>query len=166
MSLSPFSEQELEQIAKKREDNNRLEEFLSNKRDEWIKNIKPIYDELIPNFNRTNAGKIIEIQSLALSYRQMINEQIAFFLNKRSKQEVFLKELKNQKFIFYAIGFSVKTNSQEKVQLVEAHLAEYERNIQLLETHVDFLRATGKNLESVGFTVKNVNDLMSYLQGT
>ncbi|NCZ71353.1 MAG: hypothetical protein EBY80_14565, partial [Actinobacteria bacterium] len=99
MSLSPFSEQELEQIAKKREDNNRLEEFLSNKRDEWIKNIKPIYDELIPNFNRTNAGKIIEIQSLALSYRQMINEQIAFFLNKRSKQEVFLKELKNQKFI-------------------------------------------------------------------
>ena len=166
MSLSPFSEQELEQISKKREDNNRLEEFLSNKRDEWIKNIKPIYDELIPNFNRTNAGKIIEIQSLALSYRQMINEQIAFFLNKRSKQEVFLKELKNQKFIFYAIGFSVKTNSQEKVQLVEAHLAEYERNIQLLETHVDFLRATGKNLESVGFTVKNVNDLMSYLQGT
>lgn len=166
MNLSPFSEQELEQISKKRDDNNRLEEFLANKRDEWIKNLKPIYDELIPNFNRTNANKIIEIQSLALSYRQMINEQIAFFLNKRSKQEVFLKELKNQKFIFYAIGFSVKTNSQEKTQLVEAHLAEYERNIQLLETHVDFLRATSKNLESVGFTVKNVNDLMMYLQHT
>lgn len=166
MSLTPFSEDEKLQIQKKRESNDRLEGFLTQKREEWKNNLKPLYDELVPNFNRTNSEKIIEIQSFALSYRQIISEQIAFFLNRRSKEEVTLKELKNQKFIYYAIGFAVKTNSQEKAQLVEAHLAENERALQLLETHVDFLRSTSKNLEAVSFTVKNVNDLMNYLQHT
>ncbi|NBP58453.1 hypothetical protein EBU71_18350, partial [bacterium] len=154
--ISPFTEQELEQIGKKKESNNRTESFLSDKREEWKNMLKPIFDELVPNFNRTNAYKIIEIQASALAYRQQINEQIAFFLNRRSKEEVIHKELKNQKFIYYAIGFSVKTNSQEKAQLVEAHLAEYERSIQLLETHIDFLRSTSKNLEAVSFTIKNI----------
>ena len=105
----------------------------------------------------------MDVQSLALTYRQLINEQISFFLNKRSKEEVKIKKLKQDKFVFYATGFGLKTNLGEKGLLIDAHISENDRNIQLIENYIEFLRSSSKNLESLGYTIKNIIDLMNYL---
>ena len=113
--------------------------------------------------NPSNGKKILEAQSLALSYRQMINENINFFLNKRSKESTKIKKIRQDKFVFYAIGFQVKTNTGEKAILIDAHLAENDRCIELIESYITFLRDTVKNLEAFGFTIKNMIELLNYL---
>ena len=105
----------------------------------------------------------MEAQSTALSFRQQINENINFFLNKRSKETTKIKKLRQDKFVFYAIGFQVKTNMGEKAILIDAHIAENDRCIELIESYITFLRDTVKNLEAFGYSIKNMIELMNYL---
>ena len=51
----------------------------------------------------------------------------------------------------------------EKSILIDAHLAENDRAIELIESYITFLRDTNKNLESFGFTIKNMTELLNYL---
>jgi hypothetical protein len=161
--MNLYNDEEIARITKAKETNDKLEEFFNGKREEWTNNITPLFEVIKNNFTLESSIKIMEVQSLALTYRQMINEQISFFLNKRSKEEVKIKKLKQDKFVFYATGFGLKTNLGEKGLLIDAHIAENDRNIQLIENYVEFLRSSSKNLESLGYTIKNIIDLMNYL---
>jgi hypothetical protein len=161
--MNLFSEEEKIKLAKLKETNDKSEAFFVSKIEEWSQNLEPLFDTLKENFTQQNFKKIIEIQSIALSYRQRINEQISLFLNKRSIEEVKLKKLKQDKFVFYATGFGLKTNMGEKTILIDAHISENERIIQLIENYIEFLRSSSKNLESLGFTIKNIIELMNYL---
>ena len=105
----------------------------------------------------------MEVQSTCLTYRQLLTEQISHFLDKRSRQDVKLKKIRQDKFIWYATSFGVKTNMGEKTLLIDAHVAEEQRNIELIENYIEFLRQSNKNLESLQFTIKNIIDLFNYL---
>lgn len=162
--MKVYNEQELEKIKKIKETNDKLEIFFENKRNDWSKEIKPLFNVFsIDLANPSNFKKVLEAQSIALSHRQTINEQISLFLNKRSKESTKIKKLKQEKFIFYATGFGIKTNMGEKNLLIDAHLSEYDRTMELIETYIEFLRDTTKNLESFGYSIKNMIELMNYL---
>jgi hypothetical protein len=161
--MNLYNQEELDRISKIKETNDKLEDFFNGKREEWNKNINPLFDTLKGSFTLELSSKIIEVQSLALSYRQVISEQISFFLNKRSKEEVKIKKLKQDKFVFYATGFGVKTNMGEKGILIDGHLAENDRALEIIEAYISYMRDTVKNLESLGFAVKNMIELMNYL---
>jgi hypothetical protein len=156
---------ELERIDKVKTSNDKMEEFFTQKMEEWNGRVNPIFEVINQKLSVDNSDKVMESQSLALTYRQMINEQITFFLNKRSKEEVKFKKLKQDKFLFYSIGLggALKTNASEKAMLMDAHLAESERSIQLIESYIEFLRTCSKELEGFGFTIKNMIDLMNHL---
>ena len=162
--MNLYTTEELENIKKTSETNDKIEEFFNNKRLEWKTNIDPLFSLLKDNFTIERKDKIIEIQSLSLSYRQIINEEISLFLNKRSKEDVKIKKLKQEKFVFYATGFGLKTNLGEKSMLIDAHIAENERSLQLIDVHIDFLRSSSKSLESLGFAIKNIIELFNYLK--
>jgi hypothetical protein len=162
--MNLYTPEEIDRINKSRETNDKFETFFDGKRETWNKNIEPLFTILKDNFTLEKKDKIIEVQSLALSYRQVINEEVSYFLNKRSKEEVKLKKLKQDKFIFYATGFGLKTNMGEKSVLIDGHIAENERSMQLIDVHLEFLRSSAKNLESLGYTIKNIIELMSYLK--
>lgn len=162
--MNLYTTEEVEKIGKLKETNDRLEDFYSKKREDWNKTVEPLFVSLKDNFTLEKKEKIIEIQALALSYRQLINEQISYFLNKRSKEEVKLKRLKQDKFVFYAVGFGLKTNMGEKTMLIDGHISENERGIQMIDNYIEYLRSTSKNLESLGFSIKNVIELFNYLK--
>ncbi len=104
--MNPYNQEEIERINKAKETNDKLEEFFNDKRSEWNKNVEPLFKVIrVDLTNPTSPNQILEAQSLALSYRQAINEQINFFLNKRSKETTKIKKLRQDKFIFYATGF-------------------------------------------------------------
>ena len=161
--MNVYTPEEVERINKLKETNDRLEEFFYNKRAEWSKLIEPLFEILKLEINSQTSKQIMETQSLCLSYRQLITEQISTFLDRRSKQDVKLKRIKQDKFIWYATSFGVKTNMGEKSLLIEAHVAEEQRNIELIENYIEYLRQTNKNLESLQFTIKNIIDLFNYL---
>lgn len=162
--MQVFSKEELENLAKIEETNNRMEEFFMDKRTNWNNTIEPLFKIMKENFTPESTQKIIDIQSSALSYRQALNEEISLFLNKRTKEDVKLKKVKQDKFLFYATGFGLKTNMGEKSILIEAHTAQIERSIQLIDTHIEFLRASNKNLESLGYAIKTIIELFNYLK--
>lgn len=159
-----YPQDEQDRINKVKEANERLESFFQEKRNEWNKNIEPLYKALnVDLTNPSNLKNVIGLQASALSYRQLINEQVNFFLNKRSKEMIKLKRLKQEKFLFYATGFGVKTNLGEKSILIDAHLAENDRNIELIDSYIDFLRDTSKTVESMQYSIKNMIELINYL---
>jgi hypothetical protein len=159
-----YDKNELERINKVKETNDKLEDFFNNKRAEWNKTIEPLFKVLSLDLSSpSNLKSILEGQSLALSYRQQINEQISLFLNKRSKETTKIKKLRQDKFIFYATGFGIKTNLGEKGILIEGHIAENDRTIEIIDSYIEFLRDCNKNLESLGYSIKNMIELMNYL---
>ena len=162
--MNPYNQDEIDRISKVKDTNDKLEEFFNDKRSEWNKNVEPLFKVIrVDLTNPSSPNQILEAQSIALSYRQQINEQINFFLNKRSKETTKIKKLRQDKFIFYATGFGVKTNLGEKGILIDGHLAENDRSLELIESYIEFLRDTTKNLESLSYSVKNMIELMNYL---
>ena len=162
--MNLFTQDELDRIAKSKETNDKLEDFFNTKRIDWDKSVDPLFKSLSLDLsNPSNSKSILDTQALALSYRQMLNEQINIFLNKRSKEVTKIKKLKQDKFVFYATGFGIKTNMGEKGILIDGHLAENDRTLEIIEAYISYMRDTVKNLESLGFAVKNMIELMNYL---
>jgi len=161
--MNVYSQEEIDRIARIRDTNDKLEEFFKNKRQEWKDLIEPLFLVLKIELNSQTSKQIMEVQSTCLTYRQLLTEQISHFLDKRSRQDVKLKKVRQDKFIWYATSFGVKTNMGEKTLLIDAHVSEEQRNIELIENYIEFLRQSNKNLESLQFTIKNIIDLFNYL---
>jgi len=161
--MQAYSQQELDHIKKVKDKNDRLENFFLQKREVWSKDLKPLFEVVKLQLTRETSIRITETQSLALAYRQRANEHISEFLDKRSRQDVKIKKLKQDKFLFYATGFGVKTNYGEKQILIEAHLGEEQRNMEIIENYIEFLRLMNKNLEALQYTIKNIIELFNIL---
>jgi hypothetical protein len=162
--MNLYNQEELDRIQKSKETNDKLEDFFNDKRAEWNKNVEPLFTSLTVDLsNPSNFKVILESQSIALSFKQAINENINYFLNKRSRETTKIKKLRQDKFIFYATNFGVKTNMGEKAILIDAHIAENDRCLELIESYITFLRDTVKNLESFGYALKNMTELLNYL---
>ena len=159
-----YNKIEIERIAKAADKNEKMEDFFNERRTEWNDKLEPLYSVLKLDFTDSNSvKKVLDCQSYALSYRQMIHENINVFVNKRGVEDSKLKTLKYDKFMFYATGFGIKTNLSEKGILIDAHLAENERAINIIDSYIQFLRDTNKVLESLGFSIKNMIELLNYL---
>jgi len=139
--------------------NEKLEEFLSEKRNEWNNTLRPLVDRL----RSKSPDDIIDMQALALSYRQMVSDQISTFMNKLSKEMVMMKKAEADRFMFYMTGFGLKTNTGEKKIMFDAELSELERNKELLQTHIEFLRDCKQQCDNVGWALKNRIALMGIL---
>jgi molybdopterin converting factor small subunit len=161
--MNLYTKEEVERIEKLKEINDNLEEMFKKKREEWEETLEPLYSVLKFELNSETARKISDTQADCLIYRQEITKQISTFLDKRSKNDVKLKRLKQDKFIWYATSFGVKTNMGEKNMLIDAHLSQEQRNIEIIENYIEFLRQTNKNLESFQYTIKNLIELFNYL---
>ncbi len=162
--MNPYNPEEILRINKLKDINDKLEESFTSKRDNWGSLVGPLFESLKLEINLETSKRIMETQSYSLSYRQNINGEISTFLDKRSRQEVKLKKLRQEKFIFYATGFGVKTNMGEKSILIDAHVAEEQRNIEIVENYIEFLRQLNKNLESLQYTLKNIIELFNLLK--
>ena len=162
--MNLYNQEELDRIQKVKETNDKLEDFFNDKRVEWNKNVEPLFKVLTTDLsNPSNFKDILEAQSISLSFKQAINENINYFLNKRSRETTKIKKLRQDKFIFYATSFGVKTNMGEKTILIDAHIAENDRCLELIESYIEFLRDTVRNLESLSYSIKNMIELLNYL---
>lgn len=161
--MNVYTAEEVDRINKLKDTNDKLEGFFTDKRENWKKQIEPLFETIKVEITAQTSRNIMETQSICLTFRQAITEEISSFLNRRSKQDVKLKRVRQDKFIWYATSFGIKTNMGEKTLLIEAHVAEEQRNVELIENYIDYLRQTNKNLESLQFTIKNIIDLFNYL---
>ena len=64
-----YNQEELDRIAKAKETNDKLEEFFNDKRNEWNKNVDPLFKVLTADLSNPSSFKsILEAQSTSLSF--------------------------------------------------------------------------------------------------
>lgn len=156
---------EIETLNKLKAVNKQLDEFFTTKRKEMLDKT----DELLSRPRRRdlttlNTKKIIDEESLCLSYRGDINNEISKYLNKLTKSNVKRKEAEHDKTIFYVSGASgFKLSATQSKIMVESVCSEHNRNCKLIESYIEFLRGILKDLETFAFTIKNTIALLQLL---
>lgn len=172
MSTKPiniYEEGELEKIAKNKDTNDRMEEFFENARDSWNKNVLEITEQAKCPYNAENAQKVVDLQATALAYRQNLNEQISMFLQKRIKEKNKLKKASHERTVWYALGksplglnYKMISNAQMS-NIIDSHVSEVERGVELIEVHIEFLRTSAKIMSDIGYQVKNTIEYYNLL---
>jgi hypothetical protein len=159
-----YTKEEIDDINELISKNKELQDGLENNKKLILEEVTPLFSVLAIDFSDVSSvKKILDSQSLMLTIKLRLTDQINSYLSKRSKISSTLKKLKQQKFLFYATGFAVKTNLGEKSILIDGHLADHQRRLDLVENYIDFLRDVIKTLDSFGYSIKNTIDLMNYL---
>lgn len=139
----------------------KLQKKMSESSKQWIAIVNKLTGRLIHD----DLKNIADIQAEAISQRQMVVEEIKNYSVKIHKLVQKMKVLTKEKFEFYATSYQVKTSGTEKLRLIESDLSDYQCFINELDEHVNFLRDTSKNLESINYSVKSKIELANILGG-
>lgn len=166
MSINPYTPEEIEAINKLKESNTALEDFFKTERDKWADLLKPVFDSLRIDKNNLELSNsnIRDRQADALYYSQIISDEITKYLNSRSRFSASAKKLRQDKFIFYATGFPLKTQMGEKSMLIDGNLSEMDRKLEIIEAHIEFLRETTRTIKNFLYGVKNIIELLNYFK--
>lgn len=132
---------------------------------EATKRWKSIIGNLTRRITESSLKDIVEVQAETISYRQTILEEIKLYSVRIHKLVQKMKVLTKQRFEFYATSYQVKTSGTEKLNLINSDLSEHQELINELDEHVNFLRDTSKNLDSINFSIKNRIEVDSILGG-
>lgn len=125
--------------------------------------VKTLVDKSKELINQSNAHQLIDIQAESLSIRQNLQDDIFVATKHYYTAQARLKRMTGEKFVYFSTGFALKTGVSEKTLLVESHLSEQQRELNIWESHIEFLRNTNKILESLNFAIKNNIELVSLL---
>lgn len=125
----------------------------------WISIVK----DLTRRISSDDLKSIVNVQAEAISHRQNVVDEIKVYSVKIHKLVQKMKVLTKSRFEFYATSYQVKTSGTEKLRLIEADLSEHQCFINELDEHVNFLRDTSKNLESINYSVKARIELANIL---
>jgi D-mannonate dehydratase len=127
---------------------NELERYLEKQRSEWGDRIMEVIEMI------RDLDKLIEAQVTMLSYRHMVIDQIARINITLKKRESSYNIQYKNKFIEY-FNYDYKLNDKQKVNMVEADLANLNKQIGYLSTQIDFFRECVKTLDNTGWAIKN-----------
>jgi hypothetical protein len=131
------------------EKTNELEETLLRDRDKWSNKIR----ELISMMK--NVNDIPEAQVYMLSYRQMLLDSISSFQSSLYKKNVSFDTYYKSKFREYTLDYDIKLNGGEKEKMIRSDLTIIQRQINLLESHIDYYRECIRTLDNMGFAIRN-----------
>ena len=126
----------------------KLEDRLRKDRETWMVKIESLIQMM------KNITKLSQAQVYMLSYRQILIDKQADFqytiYRKNSDYEVFYRS----KFMEY-VNSSTKLNGGERDRIVKADLTAIRRQINILESHMNFYKECIKTLDNMGFAIRN-----------
>lgn len=137
----------------------KLEKSLELEVDKWNKIIKNL-----SNNTKGNIQKLPETESEILNTKQLIDADIRTYSLMMYKDVMSVKPLKKKRFEYYSTSYQIKMkNSTDIRSLIESDIAKIQYKIDLLDTHISFLRDTSSNLKTLGYSVKNRIELLNIL---
>ena len=138
---------------------------LTKQMKESQKKWETIVNNLTYKLKNESIKDVCDIQAEAISHRQSVVGEVNSYAVKIHKLVSKMKKLTKAKFEFYATSYPVKTSGTEKLKLIDCDMSEYQEFINELDEHVNFLRETSKNLESINYSVKGRIELYNILGG-
>jgi len=113
---------------------------------------------------RGNIKNLPDVDSEITNFKQLVDSDIRKYALMLHKDNASIKPLKKKRFEFYSTNYQIKLkNSSDIKGLVEADIARIQYKIDLLDTHIGFLRDTSSNLKNLGYSYKNRLELLQIL---
>jgi hypothetical protein len=126
-----------------------LDNKLIADREKWSGRILTLIKGLKP------MDQLVDSQVNMLSYRHMLVDHITeiqgLIFKKKSVYEIKYKE----KYIEYSTTGNLKLNGGEKDRFVKSDLTSIQRQISLLESHLDFYKECIRTLDNSAFAIRN-----------
>ncbi len=136
-----------------------LEVILNNEVEHWEKIIRKLSNDI-----RGNIRNLPDVDSEILNNKQLVDADIRKYALVMYKDSASLKPLKKKRFEFYSTSYQIKLkNSSDIKGLIEADIAKIQYKIDLVDTHISFLRDTSSNLKSLTYSYKNRIELLTIL---
>lgn len=126
-----------------------LDDKLLADREKWSVRIL----ELIKGIKAVD--QLADSQVNMLSYRHMLVDHITEIQSLIFKKKSVYENKYKEKYIEYSTAGSLKLNGGEKDRFVKADLMPYQRQISLLESHLDFYRECIRTLDNSAFAIRN-----------
>jgi len=150
--LMPQTESALEVESSKNKSSddklNEIENVLQKQRDEWGNKLVDLIHRI------KNVESLADAQVDMLSYRQILVEQLTKFRIRARKTETTYEKQFKTRFISY-FNYDYKINDKQKVDMVNADLFFYRRQLGLLEAQIEFFKESISTLDKMGFAIKN-----------
>lgn len=131
--------------------------------DEQKKNISNELKELFTILGSKDYKSFLDLQSNSLALRQSIQDSISFYMQKLSKTNANYKRMNGDRVEYYMTGYGMKVSDKTRTDLINRDLSERNRNIELLETHIEFLRESRVSCDQIGYAIKNLVGLLGYM---
>lgn len=129
-----------------------LDELFGSQRLSWTNKIKDLAEDL------KHGENLHEVASYTLSYRQILVENIASVSSKiRTNKARVDKNFKEAWIRYYQ--YEYKLNDKQREKFIEADMAEDLQVQDLLVSHKEFLTASIKTLDNMGFAIKQRMDM-------
>lgn len=125
-----------------------IENVLQKQRDEWGSKLVELINKI------KNVEQLPDAQVDMLSYRQILVEQLTKFRIRSRKTETTYERQFKTKFISY-FNYDYKINDKQKVDMVNADLFFYRRQLGLLDAQIEFFKESISTLDKMGFAIKN-----------
>ena len=141
------------------EHNGKMEIMFDTQRLKVKEQLEELFDVL-----RTNDYKLfITLQSNALALRTTIQEQITYFMQKLTKANANNKVAIGNRCEYYATGYGIKVTDSTRNKYIDRDLSERDRNVELFQTHIEFLRESRISCDQINYAVKNMVGLVAYI---
>ena len=125
-----------------------LDKRLSGQRTEWTNTIKGLAQSL------RNLNLMEETIAETLSSRQTLVEQMSYFNMKVKEQKVKVAARYREAYIRY-YEYDYKLGEKQKERFIETDLSDENMVLSHLENQVEFFRDSVKNLDNMGFAIRN-----------
>lgn len=137
------------------EQNVKLEEELKKERKEWGEKVI----ELINMMNENK--KLSESQVYQLSYRQQVQERLAFYRILVEKKQGALEKQMTDRFREYCISYDIKLSGSEKNAFVSADCQALKQQVNMIKAQITYFEECVKTLDNFGFAVRNKLEIIS-----
>lgn len=129
-----------------------LDEYLGEQRLQWTQKIKDLAEDL------KSGDNLHEVASYTLSYRQILVENVASVSAKiRAKKATLDRNFKEAWIRYYQ--YEYKLNDKQREKFIDADMSEDLQIHESLLSHREFLTASIKTLDNMGFAIKQRMDM-------
>jgi hypothetical protein len=160
-----INKSELGEIVNAMDKNDKYEKLIEEKRKNWQIKIDETIKIFHKRFDLLKPLDIADAQGNCLLYRQILIEEISSEFSKRTSFQSKLEVKKQNKLLYYTMEYAAKASNAEKMTLIEGHITEYNRRLNIIDSYIDFLNGSVKTIDSTLYGVKNVIDLLNYSIG-
>jgi len=126
-----------------------LESRLKQDRENWGKKIS----ELVQTIKDVN--KIADTQVMMLSYRQILLDKMSEMKSNLYRSNTNYESHYKSRFRYYTVDYDIKLTGGEKDRFVKSDLMPLKRQINILESHLDFYSESIRTLDNMAFAIKN-----------